>query len=556
MRLRHLILEPTPAVKPENFRAYAFLAVGLLSAFVVHVVATSLFAMGGVYQMVGLNLVFSLPAYAIAFLWNRKGWHVAALGAGVVELCIHQSLSAYYVGPGAGLQWFLFVVPAVAFFVNPRHWLVQAAMLLGATTVAVAVLTLEYTPVYTLDPNSLIWLNALSVFTVFILLAIFGREYAYTAARIDGWLREQHAAAQETLRNSEAALSTWFAASADGQAMIDPVSQVVIRANPAMTTLLGTDPSALLGLRVQEFIVSRAGEPSWLERMSQAGVCWVDGVVLRRFDGTELVVDTTGAKAIVEGRGVLLVSFRDVTQRRQMEAALARSDRLATVGLLASGVAHEINNPITIVLNYAELIADSTAPGSREAEFAQGIQEAGERVATIVRNLQTFARPPELSPSAVELGAVVNRAASLISKLMVRDGIQLDVELPEGLPHIRCRSGNASQVIMGLLTNARDSLTSRYPGPHPEKRITLRAAPLEVGDKPHVRLTVADSGVGIPPDDLERIFHPFFTTRRSTGSAGLGLSLCQKLMQEDDGRILVESAPSTGAKFHLEWPVA
>jgi signal transduction histidine kinase len=274
-------------------------------------------------------------------------------------------------------------------------------------------------------------------------------------------------------------------------------------------------------------------------------------------------------------------------ERLHLEGQLRQLQKLEAIGTLASGVAHEINNPINGIMNYAQLIADTAAPESRAVEYAGEILAETARVATIVRNLLQFARQEPQAHSLVRPADIVEQTLSLLRAVFRRDQITLTVDMPEGLPLLKCRGQQIQQVLMNLLTNARDALNAKYPGYHADKtiRITVREVsdicdlqlpichlPNQETPEPQsqianrksqicqagrrwLRVTVADQGNGIPAEIRDRIFDPFFTTKPRDKGSGLGLSISHGIVQDHHGVLNFETEVGVGTRFHLDLPV-
>jgi predicted ATPase/signal transduction histidine kinase/tRNA A-37 threonylcarbamoyl transferase component Bud32 len=242
-------------------------------------------------------------------------------------------------------------------------------------------------------------------------------------------------------------------------------------------------------------------------------------------------------------------------QREHFEGQLRQQQRLESIGTLASGVAHEINNPVQGIMNYAELIAGSEAANDDIREFAGEIEIETRRVTTIVRNLLAFSRQ-ELSEAseAVALAEIVNGTLSLVRAVMRKDQIALDIDVPADLPRVRCRSQQIQQVIMNLVTNARDALNNQWPGYNEHKRIRITASAFEQDGATWVRLSVEDRGGGVPEDVVGRIFDPFFTTKGRDKGTGLGLSVSHGIVTEHGGRLVLDNQPEVGARFSIELP--
>ena len=229
-----------------------------------------------------------------------------------------------------------------------------------------------------------------------------------------------------------------------------------------------------------------------------------------------------------------------------------QSQRIESIGTLAGGVAHEINNPINGIMNYAQLILDRLEKENPAAGFAQEILHETQRIAKIVRNLLTFARNEKQSHSPAQLSDIVSSVLSLIQTVMRHDQIILELAIPENLPKIKCRSQQIQQVLMNLLTNARDSLNERYPGHSPAKKLRIAAEMISKQGRTFIRTTVEDSGTGIPPEILDRIFDPFFTTKPKETGTGLGLSISYGIVRDHGGELSVESEPGKYARFHMD----
>ncbi|MFV8755506.1 protein kinase domain-containing protein [Nannocystaceae bacterium ST9] len=258
---------------------------------------------------------------------------------------------------------------------------------------------------------------------------------------------------------------------------------------------------------------------------------------------------------------VIMVST-DITERREaehqrasLEAQLRQQQRLESIGTLASGVAHEINNPIQGIMNYAELIGDSPGSNPEIREFADEIAHETKRVATIVRNLLAFSRQEgERSMLATGVASVVEGTLSLIHAVLRKDQILLEVALADDLPEIECRPQQIQQVIMNLVTNARDALNGRFVGHHPDKRISIDAQAFERDDRSWVRISVADQGGGVPEHAIARIFDPFFTTKGRDQGTGLGLAVSHGIIKDHRGVLRLDNRVGVGATFHVELP--
>jgi PAS domain S-box-containing protein len=242
-------------------------------------------------------------------------------------------------------------------------------------------------------------------------------------------------------------------------------------------------------------------------------------------------------------------------ERTSLEMKLRQQQKLESIGTLASGVAHEINNPVTGIMNYAELIQDQLPADSPLLKLTSEIKHESQRVANIVKSLLTFARNEKQSHSPARVEDIVESVLSLIRTVLKRDQIDLRVTVPKDLPLMKCRSQQVQQVIMNLMTNARDALNQRYSGHHPDKLLLLEVGLLERGGRRWIRITVEDHGTGITPEVRERMFDPFFTTKGRDEGTGLGLSISHGIVKEHHGEWFVESEPGRFTRMSVELPV-
>ncbi|KIG14413.1 Sensory box histidine kinase/response regulator [Enhygromyxa salina] len=259
-----------------------------------------------------------------------------------------------------------------------------------------------------------------------------------------------------------------------------------------------------------------------------------------------------------------VVVATDVSARKQadadkqlLEAQLRQQQRLDSIGTLASGVAHEINNPIQGIMNYAELIGQSSHKPEVVEEFASEITHESDRVATIVRNLLAFSRQErDEQRELVEVSGVIEATLSLIRSILRKDHITLVLELGAGTPRVYCQIQAIQQIIMNLVTNARDALNERYTGYDARKRIFVRVERLDTeANEARVRVVVEDTGSGIEADVLARIFDPFFTTKTRDQGTGLGLSVSHGIALDHGGELSVETTLGVGTRFYLDLPL-
>ena len=295
-----------------------------------------------------------------------------------------------------------------------------------------------------------------------------------------------------------------------------------------------------------------AGEPVSLDERFELEQPCKDGTTVWTETALTAMYDEVGSFL-----GVLGVS-RDITARRRaeaerlaIEAKLRQGQKLESIGTLASGIAHEINNPLTGIINYADLIEDRVE-NTKLREYARGILREGKRVADIVRDLLSFSRQGVAPYESERIVDLVEASLRLMGSLLRRDDIRVIERIPEDLPPVWCRGQQIEQVLINLLTNARDALNKRYPEAHDEKLIRITARSFVRDGVDWVRTTVEDRGTGIPAETLERIFDPFFTTKPRNEGTGLGLSVSYGIIQEHRGEFTVDSVAGERTRFHID----
>jgi PAS domain S-box-containing protein len=241
-----------------------------------------------------------------------------------------------------------------------------------------------------------------------------------------------------------------------------------------------------------------------------------------------------------------IVLVDDITERVTLESQLAQADKLSSIGLLAAGVAHEINTPLAVISSYAQMLAKQLRGDARLGPVLDKITQQSFRAAEIANGLLNFSRTSTTEFRSTDLNQVIRDTISLLEHQFKTAQIMLDVNLIDELPPIYGNPGKLQQVFLNLLLNAKDAM----PGGG-----RLRVATLA---NSHVEALVTDSGSGIAPEHLKRIYDPFFTTKNRPGDkrgTGLGLSVSYGIIQEHAGKIHVESAVGSGTTFHLEFPL-
>jgi two-component system NtrC family sensor kinase len=340
---------------------------------------------------------------------------------------------------------------------------------------------------------------------------------------------------------------TTFNALPEGLAVVDEAGRIR-RANRALAALVRASVPSLTGRSLTEALVRGSPEVAELlaaARRGEAGSPVTQASPqldrLLRFSAAPMRGEADAAWAVV--------LVEDVTEEEQLESQLIQSEKMAAVGQLVSGVAHELNNPLTSIAGLTEFLLEQPAPVERDREHLRVIRDQAERAGRIVRNLLTFARKGPADVGELDLNDIVQRTAMLVGyEVKLRD-IRLDTTLDPGLPAVLGDRYQIQQVVVNLVTNAIQAVQANPPDR--PRRIGLVTA---VEDA-HVLLRVSDSGPGIPEDVIGQIFTPFFTTKAPGQGTGLGLSISYRILEGHGGSLVVQRALEGGAVFVMRLPI-
>lgn len=360
----------------------------------------------------------------------------------------------------------------------------------------------------------------------------------------------QRKAAEEEIRRSEERFRTLFEATLEGIAIVR--NGVVLEVNKALLGIFGYESAEIIGRRLSDLV---SGEVD-LEGVPR------ETVGLRR-DGSPVDLEIAGKRYLFQGEEVSVVAIRDIARRKQDEAEnkmlqrqLLHSQKMEAIGRLSAGVAHDFNNCLLAIFGYSDMLIERYEEDPFLVRNLTGIKEAGQRAASLTRQLLAFARRQPMETRVMSLNAVVSGLEKMLQRLLGED-IHLVTELHPDAGRVKIDPGQIEQVIVNLAVNARDAMPRGG-------RLSVRTAPLEVTDEspaPHadvppgayVLLTVSDTGTGMDAETQARVFEPFFSTKGE--GTGLGLSMAYGIVQQSGGRIFVNSAPRQGAVFSIYLPL-
>jgi two-component system NtrC family sensor kinase len=312
----------------------------------------------------------------------------------------------------------------------------------------------------------------------------------------------------------------------------------VERGNQAFTTLAGSPAGGVVGRPWTELLPE-----SWHQGIAALLVGSAPQEVELGTGSQTIAVTAFCTSGPATGRHVLL--FEDQTDRRRLQDRLIQSEKLTAIGQLIAGVAHDLNNPLTSVIGFADFLAESADVPPRILEPLRVIQQEAERASKIVKNLLSFARRQETRQPAA-LRPILDATLGLFRNNLSAEGVTLHVDMDGDLPDLDLNPTQIQQVFVNLIQNAAQAISATgRPG-----IVRLRARRWMGG----VAIDISDDGPGMTPEVAERVFEPFFTTKPEGIGTGLGLSISQGIVKEHGGRITLTTAPGQGATFTVELP--
>jgi two-component system NtrC family sensor kinase len=366
---------------------------------------------------------------------------------------------------------------------------------------------------------------------------------------------------EETLKESEAKFRTL---SREFNTLLNSMPDTLILlsrdlsvkwANSSAASMFGRETSDVTGHHCFEM---------WYNRAEPCEDCFA----LRSFrsGNSESSQHATPSGRLLDGRAFpitgedgtvnsVIVVLTDITEKTALQAEAMRASHLASLGELAAGVAHEINNPINGIINYAQILANKIAEGSKEHEISQRIIREGDRIAGIVRSLLSFARERKEDRVPVAMQRIMEDTITLTETQIRKEGIDLLIDIPDSLPEIVANPQQIQQVFLNVISNARYALNQKYPGTHADKKFVISGASVTVDDSAYVRVAFYDVGTGISADIIDKVMHPFFSTKPSGIGTGLGLSISHGIIQSHGGRLSLESAEGAYTKVTIDLPI-
>lgn len=364
---------------------------------------------------------------------------------------------------------------------------------------------------------------------------------------------------QRQLRESEERYRALFEQARDGIGLVRLSDYRLVEANNKACEILGFKPQDCIDQDIRKLFRTKAQNGSRELIAPSVHTSGENELIIKTAQDKALPVAVSFTPFSSDGEALTIMSLRDLSARKKLEAEreemqrqLYQTSKMASIGELSAGVAHEINNPLNGVINFAQLLKDEERPRSEfEEQMIDGIIDEGERIAKIVRGLLTFARADSHELTNVHLADSIKTSIALFGRQFEKDGITVEIDLEPDLPMVRADSSRLRQVVVNMISNAYHALKTRTTETAEPKlfKITARRAGKN-GEL--VRVEFYDNGAGIKGEHLGKVFDPFFTTRRETGGTGLGLSVSFGIIRDFGGTINVESEEGKFTRFIIE----
>ncbi len=251
----------------------------------------------------------------------------------------------------------------------------------------------------------------------------------------------------------------------------------------------------------------------------------------------------------------ILSSYLDITEKIVLQKEVERSKYLASLGELAAGIAHEINNPVTGVINCAQILFNKSQEESRERDLATRILKEGDRIAKIVHSLLLFSRPgSKEEKNIVNIHEILSDTLALTGAQLRKEGIMLTLDVPQKLPEIVANRQLIQQVFVNVINNARYALNQKYPSTHSNKILEISGEEITIDHCPYIKITICDHGTGIPARIRDKVMNPFFTTKPTGKGTGLGLSISHGIVKDHGGKLFIKSVEGEYTKLIIILP--
>jgi len=336
---------------------------------------------------------------------------------------------------------------------------------------------------------------------------------------------------------------SFFDNATDAVFIVQPETWCVLDANDYAANLIGVSCDSLLGSTLPQFrrifkLLQKSNSPMVLSELT-----------LDTQDNQNLMVEVSARFVKYDGTNLIQAIARDVSEQHALTDKLVQADKLVLLGQLSAGVAHEIRNPLAAVNLNLQILKRNIPASSPEFDYVSTALQGVERITRIVEVTLNFSRPAVPDIQTLNLNTLIPTTLELVASVIKRKDITVELILDDSIPEVAADAKQIQQVFINLITNSADAIKTKG-------TIVIKSyieASTKRGEGEYVVVSISDSGVGIPPEDLSKIFNPFFT--RKADGTGLGLPITQRILHQHSGIIDVESSVGVGTTFYVKLPV-
>lgn len=335
---------------------------------------------------------------------------------------------------------------------------------------------------------------------------------------------------------------SFFDNASDAVFIVQPETWCVLDANEYAATLMGTSRDELLGATLPQFrrifkLLQKTNSPMVLSELS-----------FETPTNENLMVEVSARFVKYDGNNLIQAIARDVSEQHALTDKLVQADKLVLLGQLSAGVAHEIRNPLAAVNLNLQILRRNIDESAPESDYINTALQGVERISRIVEVTLNFSRPAMPDIQSLNLNSLIPSTLELVSSVLKRKEIKVELKLDDQLPYVAADAKQLQQVFINLITNSADAIRTK--GTITIRTYTEAAAKRGAGN--FIVVAISDTGVGITPEDLQKIFNPFFT--RKPDGTGLGLPITQRILHQHGGIIDVESSVGIGTTFYVKLP--
>ncbi len=359
------------------------------------------------------------------------------------------------------------------------------------------------------------------------------------------------------LRKSETLLKTLYENANDGIVITDKFG-LIINTNNQAAEMHGFEKDQLAGMNI-ELLELKKNQEIWRERMGRLlnGEALIFETEHYKRDGSTIFLEISSKAVEIEGEMVIQSILRDITEKKKLHHQLLHSQKMESIGTLAGGIAHDFNNILTSILGFTDLIIESDKPSNDVVSKLRVVESSARKGTAMISKLLSFARKGSIEAVPFMVNPVIEGTLEMLSRLIPKD-IAIKRQLNNKIPAAKGDVNQIEQVLMNLIINARDAMPEGGEISISTDAVELGAGDLDIGidvrKGRYVRMTLNDTGKGIPREHLDRIFEPFFTTKEAGKGTGLGLAMVYGIIKEHGGYITVDSRAGRGTAFDIYLP--